>query len=132
MKIEWDFEKGLLAFMREIMNVPPMHESFALRLAGGSDTAGQVHAGAWADATRLRLAVFNDSAAATDISLLVSRGALTRHGWRGSCANASVRLADTAGAFIASPCQIADGTNGITIRGSIPPFALLVVSEGSK
>ncbi|MBT3290832.1 MAG: hypothetical protein HN380_26035 [Victivallales bacterium] len=128
----WPLPKGLLAFMREIMNVPPMHESFSLRLAGGSDTAGQVHAGGWADATRLRLAVFNDSAAATDISLLVSRGALTRHGWRGSCANASVRLADTAGAFIASPCQIADGTNGITIRGSIPPFALLVVSEGSK
>ena len=124
----WPLDENLVAFMSEIMNTVPLHESFALRLAGGSDTAGQAHAGGWADATRLRLAIFNDSASDADVSLLVSRDALTRHGWTGSGTNATVRLADTAGTFVAVEPQIVDGMNGITIRGCLPPFSLLVIS----
>ncbi len=128
----WPLHEDLLAFMREIMNVPPMHESFALQLSGGSDTSALLHAGGWADAARLRLAIFNDDASDADFSLLVSREALAQHGWTGSCANATVHVADTAGEFVAVQTEITEAADGVTIRGSLPPFTLLVLSADAN
>ena len=126
----WPLHEDLLVFMREIMNVPPMHESFALRLNGEADTQGLLHAGGWVDATRLRLAVFNDDATARDFTLTVSRGALARHGWTGGCEGATFSVIDTAGELTSVQPRVQETGDGPRIETRLPAFSLLIVTAG--
>jgi hypothetical protein len=126
----WPLHEDLLAFMREIMNVPPLHESFALRLNGEADTQGLLHAGGWADATRLRLAVFNDDATDRDFTLTVSRDALARHGWTGGCEGATFSVIDTAGELTSVNPRVQETGDGLRTGTELPPFSLLIMTAG--
>ena len=123
---------ALVTFMREIMNVPPVFTSFALRVNAGSDCDGPLHAGAWADPKRLRVAVFNDSGEARPLHLALSRPAFAQHGWERTDAPARAWLLDTAGAIRPAHASLAATREAMSLRALLPPFTLLFLSADDR
>lgn len=59
-------------FAGEINGLPPLTDSFHVRIDGTSDKKGRIYAAAWADEGRLRIAVFNDETSPVSPTVEVS------------------------------------------------------------
>ncbi len=116
----------LIDFMTQLMAVPPLHESFAVRLNGAADSDDGLYAGVWANAETVCVALFNDTARAREYALALDGAALARHGWRDRPATTDAFAVNS----LASVHEVAPAVawNGADVRlaGEVAPFTLLV------
>lgn len=116
----------LLALMTRLMAIPPLQESFAVRVDGGGDAEGGVYAAAWADTDNMVLAVFNDSSQARSVEVTVEGEALVARewgsegaAWRGIVVDSLAQLSEVAPRLVAN-------RDGVYATMALEPFTLTV------
>jgi len=115
----------LVEFMGRLMGLPPLQESFTVRLNGGADADDGLYAGAWAGPDGLAVAVLNDMDAPRTFTLTVAAEALARNGWRGEPTWSGFTVDSLAALSEVGP-QVSTNDAGMTLTGEIAPFTLLV------
>lgn len=115
----------LIEFMGRLMALPPLQDSFAVRLNGGADAEDGLYAGAWAGEDGLATALFNDTDSPRTFALTVAREALARNGWRGEGTWSGFAVDSLATLGEVAP-ELAANDDGVTLTGEIAPFTLLV------
>lgn len=116
----------LIGLLTELMAVPPLQESFAVRLDGGTDMEGGLYASAWAAEDRLVACVFNDTDQSRPFTLEIDRAALQRHGCvetLGALQAFSVDWLAEVGEVQPQPIT---NNRAIGATGEIAPFTLLI------
>ncbi len=121
----------LIDTMTELMAIPPLQQSFALRLSGGSDALDGLYAGGWADAQRVRLALFNDRGLQREAVLSVDREALGRHGWKGAPETVDCWMMDTSGELADWEATSERDGGALMLRAQVPPFSLVMIALGA-
>ncbi|HUS80404.1 MAG TPA: hypothetical protein VM283_03990, partial [Armatimonadota bacterium] len=124
----WPLPEWLIAFMTELMSVPLVTDSYAVRVGGGSDSEDGVHAAAWADAGRLRVAVFNDNPEPREVKLALDRKALRAQGWAGAGEGAAGFTVDTAAALVETGPGVSADAQTIALTTNVPAFGLAIVT----
>ena len=123
----------LIQFMTEIPAIPTITRSYALRLNGKSDRDGDLYGAGWCDSKRLRLAVWNDSTNGSPFSLSLDGQTLSEHGWPSSApVERRTHVLATDGTARRSEVEWRGTLEGLSIRASLPPFTLLILSAGVK
>jgi len=116
----------LIEFMTQLMALPPLQESFAVRLNGGADADDGLYAGAWASADAVCAAVFNDTEQAHRYALTIDAEALARHGWQGAPATTQAFSVGSLAALREVAPDVAWNAEGVTLTGEVSPFTLVV------
>jgi len=116
----------LIEVMTQLMAIPPLHESFAVRLDGESDAEDGLYAGAWANGGSLRVAVFNDTPEARAFTLAIDADALARHGWSGEAGAWSGFTVDSLAELREVLPAASANAEGVNIAHELAPFTLLV------
>jgi len=114
----------LLALMTELMAIPPLQESFAVRIDGGSDAESGVYAAAWAQEGELVIAAFNDSGQARPVEVSVNRETLARRGWAADGAHWSGLMVDTLAGLSEVEARIVANPETIAATMALEPFTL--------
>ena len=116
----------LIDFMTQLMAVPPLHASFAVRLNGAADADDGLYAGAWASPETVCVALFNDTAQPRAYALTIDAAALARHGWQGAPATTQAFSVDSLAAVHEVAPDAAWNAEGVMLTGEVAPFTLLV------
>ena len=115
----------LIEFMTQLMAVPPLQESFAVRLNAGADADDGLHAGAWAGPDGIAVALFNDTEAPREFTLTMAHEALARNGWRGEAAWSGF-IVDSLATLGEFTPQASTNDAGVTLKGDVAPFTLVI------
>lgn len=116
----------LIELMTDLMALPPLQESFTVRLDGGGDSADGVYAAAWAQADDLVVAVFNDTSERRTVTLALDADALARRGWRPEGAHWSGLEVDSLATLTELAPGVMVGPQGPTGTLTLEPFTLRV------
>ncbi len=116
----------LMALMADLMAIPPIQESFAVRIDGGADADRGVCAAAWADAERLVVAAFNDTDEPRTIDVAVDAGVLARRGWSAEGKRWTGMAADSLAALRAVERQADAEPGEVALTMTLEPFTLQI------
>ena len=116
-------DEEVVKFAGDVLGMPMVTESFAVRLPSGTDQDKNTFASVWAEKGKLRITVFNDSPLAIKTELRINAKALERLGFAAKdLSEGKTHFYSPAGSSGGSSCAIELDENEIRINLSLEPF----------
>lgn len=120
-------DKEVIDFAGDILGMPMLTESFAVRLPSGTDQDKNIFASVWAEKGKLRITVFNDNPVLMNTELRISLDALEKLGFAaGNISTGKTHFYSPAGTVDQSTFSMTHDNKEITIKVSLEPFTSLL------